>query len=140
MPNLDKLIYQLPQKYPFLMIDKVLEHEQGKKVVALKNVSINEYFFKGHFPDNPIMPGALIIESMAQAAILLFSGDKVSDKDATYYLTSVKVRFLHPVFPGDQIKIEIAPVKIISNAGIVEGICRVEEKIVAKGELSFSIK
>lgn len=134
------MIEKLPQKYPFLMIDKVLEHVQGKKVVALKNVSINEYFFKGHFPDNPIMPGALIIESMAQAAILLFSGDKTADKDTTYYLTSVKVKFLHTVVPGDQIKIEIAPIKLISNAGIVEGICRVENKVVAKGELSFSVK
>ena len=140
MSDLNKLIEQLPQKYPFLMVDKIIEFEEGKKVVALKNVSINEYFFKGHFADNPIMPGALIIEAMTQAAILLFNKGSEPNKKFTYYLTSVKVRFLHPVFPGDQLKIEIRPVKIISNAGIVEGKCSVENKVVAKGELGFSIK
>jgi len=132
----------LPQRIPFLMIDRVIELDPGKKVVAIKNVTINERFFAGHFPQHPVMPGVLIIESMAQASIMLFCDDpdKTPDKHATYYLSSVKVRFLNPVFPGDQLKITVEPVKVISNAAIVNAVAQVGDKEVAKGELSFSIK
>jgi len=123
------------------MIDRVLELEPGKKVVAVKNVSFNEEFFAGHFPGQPIMPGVLIIEAMAQASIVLFYGENPSiKKKVNYYLGSVKVRFLHPVFPGDQLKIVIEPVKVISGAAIVKAQAFVEEKEVAGGEISFIAK
>jgi len=140
MDNLNKFIDQLPQKYPFLMLDKVLEFEEGKRVVALKNVSINEYFFKGHFPGSPVMPGVLIIEAMAQAGILLFSEGDETAKGATYYLGSVKAKFLNPVHPGDVLKIEVAPIKIVENMGLVEAKATVDGKVVAKAELGFSKK
>jgi len=123
------------------MIDRVLELEPGKKVVAVKNVSFNEEFFAGHFPGQPIMPGVLIIEAMAQASIVLFYGENsLAKKRMNYYLGSVKVRFLHPVFPGDQLKIVIEPVKVISGAAIVKAQAFVEEKEVAGGEISFIAK
>jgi len=122
------------------MLDKVLEFEEGKRVVALKNVSINEYFFKGHFPGSPVMPGVLIIEAMAQAGILLFSEGDETAKGATYYLGSVKAKFLNPVHPGDVLKIEVAPIKIVENMGLVEAKATVDGKVVAKAELGFSKK
>lgn len=144
MPNLDieEIRKILPQRYPFLMIDRVLELEAGKKIVALKNVTFNEEYFSGHFPEQPIMPGILIIEAMAQASIILFYGSQNSEqnKSLSYYLGSVKVRFLHPVIPGDQLKITIEPLKILSNAGIVKAQAAVCDKEVAVGEISFVAK
>jgi 3-hydroxyacyl-[acyl-carrier-protein] dehydratase len=142
MLDIEKIQKILPQRFPFLMIDRILELEPGKKVVAVKNASINEAFFGGHFPGNPVMPGVLIIESMAQAAIMLFFSEEqaASAKKISYYLGSVKVRFLNPVFPGDQLKITVEPVKVVSNAGIVNAVAEVAAKEVARGELSFSIK
>jgi len=122
-----------------LMIDGVLELDPGKKIVALKNVSMNEPFFGGHFPGEPIMPGVMMVEAMAQASIMLFSGitPGAASRNTLYYLSSVKMRFLHPVVPGDQLKIAIEPVKIISTAGIVKAQAFVADKEVACGELSF---
>ncbi|MCX5711031.1 MAG: 3-hydroxyacyl-ACP dehydratase FabZ [Candidatus Omnitrophica bacterium] len=142
MFNIEDIQKMLPQRYPFLMIDRILELEEGKKVVAVKNVSINEDFFGGHFPGNPVMPGALIIEAMAQASIALFysSESSASEKEKLYLLGTVKVRFLNPVFPGDQLKITIEPVKIISTGAIVNALAESSGKEVARGELSFSVK
>lgn len=124
------------------MIDRVIDIKAGEKVIALKNVSGNESFFQGHFPDDAVMPGALILEAMAQTAIILFSyGNHDKDKSNKLYLFGgVKARFLSPVYPGDQILITITPVKMISTGGIVEGAAKVDDRIVCKGELSFSVK
>jgi 3-hydroxyacyl-[acyl-carrier-protein] dehydratase len=124
------------------MLDRVLELEYGKKVVAIKNITINEEFFAGHFPERPILPGVLIIEAMAQAAILLFYKEGVppSEKKMAYYLGAVKVKFTHPVFPGDQLKITIEPIKLLSGQGLVNAVAQVGDKEVARGEISFSIK
>ena len=140
--NIEDIQKMLPQRFPFLMIDKVLELDPGKRVVALKNVSFNEEFFSGHFPEKPIMPGVLIIEAMAQASIILFYTEKntAADKKISFYLGSVKVRFSHPVFPGDQLKIIVEPIKILSTSGIVNARAEVLGKEVAKGEISFSLK
>jgi len=141
MLNYQEIVKILPQRYPFLMIDRVLELEPGKKVVAVKNVSYNEEFFSGHFPGQPIMPGVLIIEAMAQASIILFYNAKdAAKKNLSYYIGSVKVRFLHPVMPGDQLKITIEPIKVISGAAIVKAQASVGEKEVAGGEISFVAK
>jgi 3-hydroxyacyl-[acyl-carrier-protein] dehydratase len=134
MFNIEEIQKILPQRYPFLMIDRVLELEPGEKVVAIKNVTINDEFFSGQFTGKPVMPGVFIIEAMAQAAIILFSGQ------ISYYLGSVKVRFLNPVFPGDQLKITVEPVKILSGEKIVRALAGVGDKEVAEGELSFSVK
>ncbi|OHC05429.1 MAG: 3-hydroxyacyl-[acyl-carrier-protein] dehydratase FabZ [Planctomycetes bacterium RIFCSPHIGHO2_12_39_6] len=131
----------LPQKYPFLFIDRVVELEEGKKIVCVKNVSGNEPVFVGHFPDFAIMPGVLIIEALAQASIILFkkSFDTEKDNDKVFLLASANVRFTKPVFPGDQLILEINTEKVISSAAIVKGIARVGEKIVTKATLSFGI-
>jgi len=142
MLNIEEIQKILPQRYPFLMIDRVLDLEPNKKVVAVKNVTINDGFFAGHFPDKPLMPGVLIIESMAQAAIMLFYTEKniASGKQVSFYLGSVRMRFLNPVFPGDQLKITVEPVKTLAHAAIVNALAQVQDKEVARGELSFSIK
>jgi len=133
----------LPQKYPFLFIDRVVEFEEGKKIVCVKNVSGNEPVFVGHFPDFAIMPGVLIIEAMAQASIILFKKSlpaQQNDKNTVFLLASVNnARFTKPVFPGDQLFIEIIVEKIVSNGAIVQATVKVEEKTVAKASLTFGI-
>lgn len=133
----------LPQKYPFLFIDKVVEFEEGKKIVCVKNVSGNEPVFVGHFPDFAIMPGVLIIEAMAQASIILFRKSlpaQQNDKNTVFLLASVNnARFTKPVFPGDQLFIEIIVEKIVSKGAIVQATVKVEEKTVARASLTFGI-
>src|SRR6267142_4134142 len=93
----------IPHRYPFLLIDKVVELEPNKKLVALKNVSINEHYFVGHFPDEKVMPGVLIVEAMAQAGCIYFYHSKnMQGKDLIYYLAKVTSKFISPVHPGDQ--------------------------------------
>ncbi|MEE9200973.1 MAG: 3-hydroxyacyl-ACP dehydratase FabZ [Candidatus Brocadiales bacterium] len=130
----------VPQRYPFLFIDKVVELEEGKRIVCLKNVSGNEPFFAGHFPEFAIMPGVLTLEALAQASIILFkkSFKKDDDSNAVFLLTSVKASFVKPVFPGDQLFLEIEIEKVISKAAIVKGIARVGEDTVAKTTLTFA--
>ena len=133
----------IPQRYPFIMIDRILDIEPGKRATALKNVSGNEEFFQGHFPENPIMPGALILEAMAQTAIVLFaSGSKTteSDKKPLYYFGSAKARFLRPVVPGDQLKIIVETVKTLPNGAYVSGEAFVDDKKVSEAELVFSVQ
>lgn len=133
----------LPQKYPFLFIDKVVELEEGKKIVCVKNVSGNEPVFVGHFPDFAIMPGVLIIEAMAQASIILFRKSlptQQNDKNTVFLLASINnARFTKPVFPGDQLFVEIIVEKIVSKGAIVQATVKVEEKTVAKASLTFGI-
>lgn len=133
----------LPQKYPFLFIDKVVELEEGKKIVCVKNVSGNEPVFVGHFPDFAIMPGVLIIEAMAQASIILFRKSLPTqqyDKNTVFLLASINnARFTKPVFPGDQLFVEIIVEKIVSKGAIVQATAKVEEKTVAKASLTFGI-
>ena len=141
MLSFEEIRKLVPQKYPFLFIDKVVELQKGSKIVCLKNISGNESFFAGHFPDFAIMPGVLILEALAQASIVLFkkSFDAEEDKDKVFLLGSADVRFTKPVFPGDQILLEINVEKLISRAAIVKGIARVGEKVVTKGTLSFGV-
>jgi 3-hydroxyacyl-[acyl-carrier-protein] dehydratase len=132
----------IPQRFPFIMIDKILELEPGKEAVAIKNVSGNDIFFLGHFPEKAIMPGAAIIEAMAQTAIVLFASGKenASGKMPTYYFGSVKARFLNPVVPGDQLKIRVVNVKTLSTGAYVNGEAFVEDRKISEAELVFSAK
>ncbi|MBO1222971.1 MAG: 3-hydroxyacyl-ACP dehydratase FabZ [Candidatus Scalindua sediminis] len=141
MLSFEEIRKLVPQKYPFLFIDKVVEFQKGSKIVCLKNITGNESFFAGHFPDFAIMPGVLILEALAQASIILFrkSFDADKDKDKVFLLASANVRFSKPVFPGDQLILEINTEKVVSNAAIVKGIARVGEKIVSKATLSFGV-
>ena len=133
----------IPQRFPFIMIDKILELDPGKQAVAVKNVSGNDILFLGHFPDKAIMPGVAIIEAMAQTAIVLFAAGKEGESGGEkpiYYFGSVKARFLHPVVPGDQIKIRMINVKTLPTGAYVSGEAFVEDKKISEAELVFSVK
>lgn len=129
----------LPHRYPFLLIDRVLEMEEGKRCVALKNVTMNEPFFQGHFPQEPVMPGVLIIEALAQTgAVAMLSMDEFKGKIA-FFGGIDKAKFRGKVVPGDTLRLEVEMIKIKRNAGIGKGIAYVDGKKVAEGELTFMI-
>jgi 3-hydroxyacyl-[acyl-carrier-protein] dehydratase len=133
----------LPYRYPFLFIDKVLEiNIPEKRVVCLKNVSITEYFFKGHFPGNPVMPGVIIIEALAQASIVLYASSKPEEakKHPIYFLGKVESKFKKPVFPGDELFLEIQGEKMINTAGIVTAYAKVNDEIIAEARITFGVK
>jgi 3-hydroxyacyl-[acyl-carrier-protein] dehydratase len=133
----------IPQRFPFIMLDRVVEIEPGKRAVAIKNVSGNDIFFLGHFPEKAVMPGATIIEAMAQAAIVMFASKNGPPEGAPkplYYFGSVKARFLHAVTPGDQIRITVENVKSLPTGAYVSGTASVGETKVAEAELVFSVK
>lgn len=128
----------LPHRYPFLLIDRIIELELGVKAVGLKNVTINEPFFQGHFPDQPIMPGVLIIEAMAQVAgILAFrSGAK---GNTVYFMSIERAKFRKPVIPGDQLRLEIKVLKSRNNVWKFSGIALVDDKIVSEVEFTAMV-
>ncbi len=141
MLNFEEVRELVPQKYPFLFIDKVTELQKKTRIVCMKNISGNESFFAGHFPDFAIMPGVLIVEALAQASIILFkkSFDTEQNKDKVFLLASANVRFSKPVFPGDQLILEVDIEKVISSAAIVKGVAKVGDKVVTKATLSFGV-
>jgi 3-hydroxyacyl-[acyl-carrier-protein] dehydratase len=133
----------IPQRFPFIMIDKVLHVEPGKEATAIKNISGNDIFFLGHFPEKAIMPGAAIIEAMAQTSIVLFAAGKSQRsgvENPLYFLGSVKARFHHPVVPGDQLTIKAVNVKSLPNGAYVSAEASVNDTRVAEAELVFSVK
>lgn len=130
----------LPHRYPFLLIDRVVELVPGESIRALKNVTINEPFFQGHFPGTPIMPGVLILEAMAQAGGIL-ALDSMPDSlrgAVIYFMGMDKVRFRKPVVPGDQLIFEIRALKQRAKAVKMAGLAKVEDNIVAEAEMMAS--
>ncbi|MFC1867863.1 3-hydroxyacyl-ACP dehydratase FabZ [Thermodesulfobacteriota bacterium] len=139
-----EIIRLLPHRYPFLLVDRITELETGKRVVGIKNVSCNEPFFQGHFPDNPIMPGVLIIEAMAQVGGILarLSVGGFLEKDGAssiYFMAIDKVKFRKPVVPGDQIVFEVKPLRTGSRVWKMAGKAFVEDRLVAEAELTATI-
>jgi len=131
----------IPHRFPFLMIDKVVDLKPNEKLTAIKNVSINEPYFVGHFPAEKVMPGVLIVESMAQAGCVYFYHSKgLQGKNLIYYLAKVEAKFHAPVIPGDQLRIEVQTIKMLSKVGILKTQAFVGEKLVAEAELGFSVK
>ena len=129
----------IPHRYPMLLVDRVEELEEGKRVVAKKNVTINEPFFQGHFHHEPVMPGVLIVEAMAQAgAVALLSLEDFRGKTA-YFGGLDKAKFRKKVTPGDTLILEVEIIKVKSAAGIGKGIAYVDGKKVAEAELTFMI-
>jgi beta-hydroxyacyl-ACP dehydratase FabZ len=135
--DIQEIMKLLPHRYPFIMIDRILELTPGEKVIALKNVTINEPFFQGHFPANPIMPGVLIIEAMGQAGAVLAakSLEREPHDVLIYFMGMDKVKFRKPVTPGDQLIFEIKFLKQRRNVFRMSGTAYVDENIVAQAEL-----
>ena len=137
--NIQQIKEIIPHGYPMLLIDRVEELIDGEKVIAKKNVTINEPFFQGHFPHEPVMPGVLIVEAMAQAgAVALLSLEQFRGKTA-YFGGIDKAKFRQKVTPGDTLILEVEIIKVKSSAGIGKGIARVDGKKVAEAELTFMI-
>lgn len=130
----------IPQRFPFLMIDRVIEAVPGERLVAIKNLTGNEWFYQGHFPKRAVTPGAMICEAVAQAGIVFFSLVQPNLRDVTYLLGAIKMRFRQPVWPGDQLHIEVTPIRITANAGMLNGVVSVSEREVAHGEFTLAAK
>ena len=130
------ILNNLPHRYPFLLIDRVLEIEPGKRIVALKNVTVNEPFFQGHFPGAPVMPGVLIIEAMAQAGAALLLRD-IPDRDSKLFLfTGIDAaRFRRAVVPGDQLRLVVDVLQLRSRACRLRGVAEVDGQRAAEAEL-----
>jgi len=129
----------IPHRYPFLLVDKIIEMEVGKKAVGIKNVTINEPFFQGHFPGNPIMPGVLMVEALAQVgAVSILSMEEYKGKIAVF--TGIdKVKFRRQVVPGDTLKLEVEIISIRRNIGKGNAVATVDGKVAVKGEIAFAI-
>jgi len=131
----------IPHRFPFLMIDKVIECAPNEKLVAIKNVTVNEHHFIGHFPNEKVMPGVLIIEAMAQAGCIYFYYSKnLIGKSLIYYLAKTTAKFLAPVTPGDVLRIEVTTVKLMAKAGFLKTEAYVGDKCVCEAEIGFGIK
>jgi 3-hydroxyacyl-[acyl-carrier-protein] dehydratase len=136
--DIHKVLRRLPHRYPFLLVDRVLEFEANRRLLGLKNVSINEPFFTGHFPARPVMPGVLIVEAMAQATGLLAMEsrpEEVGEKALYYFVGIDKARFKQPVEPGDQLLLEVNVLHVKRGIWKFAGEARVDGKIVASAEI-----
>ena len=139
MLNKDQIKEIIPQREPFLMIDEVESYVPGESCTAYKNVSIDEPYFKGHFPGNPIMPGVLIVESLAQTgAVAILSQEENKGRNALFGGVD-KLKFKKQVVPGDRLKLEVKIIKRKGPIGVGEAIATVDGKIAVKGELTFAI-
>ena len=138
--DIQEIMGLLPHRYPFLLIDRVVEFERAKRLVAIKNVTINEPFFQGHFPGYPIMPGVLVIEAMAQAgAILLLSEIPDRDKKLAVFTGIERAKFRRPVVPGDQLRFEVDVLAFKSSLGRMEAKAFVDGKLACQATLTCQI-
>jgi 3-hydroxyacyl-[acyl-carrier-protein] dehydratase len=127
----------LPHRYPFSMVDKIVEFDVAKRAVGIKNVTINEPFFTGHFPDRPIMPGVLVLEAMAQVGGILLFSVKDSARRTAYFVGMNKVKFRMAVIPGDVLRMELTVTNLRSRIAMVHGVARVGQDIVAEADIMF---
>ncbi len=131
----------LKQKAPFIFVDKVIEHDKGKRIVSLKNVTGNELFSAFHFPDNPVYPGIFIIESIAQTTAILCSlAMEENEKEQLQFLALgglQRFNFLKPVRPGDTLRIEVEAVKLFQQMAVVKAVAKVDDTLVAEGQMTF---
>jgi 3-hydroxyacyl-[acyl-carrier-protein] dehydratase len=141
--DIHEILEHLPHRYPFVLVDRVLSMELGKEIVAVKNVSVNEPYFPGHFPYHPVMPGVLIVEAMAQAAALL-SFKTMNTKptnDSVYYFAGIdNVRFKKPVSPGDQIILHVKIDRILKGIWKYNAVARVADEVVAEANMMCILK
>ncbi len=138
--DIEKILKILPHRYPFLLIDRVLEMEKGKSIVAIKNVTYNEHYFQGHFPQQKVMPGVLLIEALAQAgAVLIYHSIPEPEKVLIFMSKVSDGKFRKPVVPGDQLRLEGEILKLRSKFCQMRGKIYVDEELVAEGEVMASL-
>jgi 3-hydroxyacyl-[acyl-carrier-protein] dehydratase len=133
----------LPHRFPFLLIDRVVSYEPGKSILAVKNVAINEPFFQGHFPGNPVMPGVMILEALAQAAAILSfqTLNRESTQNLLYYFVGIdNARFKRPVIPGDQLMLNVSLLRQVRGIGKFAAFAKVHDTVVTEAELMCTIK
>jgi 3-hydroxyacyl-[acyl-carrier-protein] dehydratase len=143
MMDIHQILKQLPHRYPFLLVDRVLELEKGKRIKALKNVTMNEPFFTGHFPHRPVMPGVLMLEAMAQAAALLafdMQGITPDDKTVYYFAGIDGARFKRPVEPGDQLVMDVTLERLKAGVFKFKGVARVDGNMACEAELMCTMR
>lgn len=137
MIDVKEIMSILPHRYPFLLVDRIVEFEKGKRAVGIKNVTINEKFFVGHFPENPVMPGVLMVEAMAQVAgVLVLKSNETFGKKDVYFAAIKEVKFRKIVTPGDQLVIEVELLNSKRNIYFFKGKITVDGKIVVEGEFA----
>ena len=136
MLTIQQIMKLLPHRYPMLLVDRILEFDEGKKIVGLKNVTANEQFFQGHFPGAPVMPGVLIVEAMAQCSAIIFLLDLPDREKKLFMFGGVdKARFRKPVVPGDQLIMECNVLQRRSSTARVAGVAKVNGNVVAEAEM-----
>jgi len=141
--DIHEILDHLPHRYPFVLIDKVISLELGKEITAIKNVTINEPFFPGHFPYHPVMPGVLIVEAMAQAAAILSfkTMDTKPSEESVYYFAGIdKARFKKPVSPGDQIILNVKIDRVLKGIWKYSGTAKVFDEVVAEASMMCILK
>lgn len=139
--NIQEIQKIIPHRFPFLMIDRVIECVPNEKLVAIKNVSVNEAQFQGHFPDEKVMPGVLMVEALAQAGCIYFYYSKnMEGKKLIYYLAKVAAKFHKVVVPGDQLRIEIKTIKLMARLGFLDCRAFVGDDLAVEAEIGFGIK
>ncbi|HUB30364.1 MAG TPA: 3-hydroxyacyl-ACP dehydratase FabZ [Terracidiphilus sp.] len=138
--DIQEILELLPHRYPFLLIDRIVEFEPAKRLVAIKNVTINEPFFQGHFPGYPIMPGVLVVEAMAQAGGVIMMAEMPNRHEKLVVFTGIeKAKFRRPVTPGDQLRIEIDVLAFRSRAGRIQGRALVDGKLACEATLTCQV-
>ena len=137
MLDVKEILKQIPHRYPFLLVDRIVEVETDQRIVGIKNVTVNESFFQGHFPDRPVMPGVLICEAMAQVGAILARASRGGDGAKVFVLTGLdQVKFKRPVEPGDQLRLELTCLKRRGSFWKMKGVASVDGKTVAQAKIS----
>jgi 3-hydroxyacyl-[acyl-carrier-protein] dehydratase len=137
--DIEEIMSRLPHRYPILLVDRILEFEPGRRIVGLKNVSANEPFFVGHFPEHPVMPGVLVVEAMAQVGGVLASFLPGTEGQLAYFAAIDRCRFRRPVRPGDQLISEVVVVRVRERVGRMRATGRVDGAVVAEALLTYSM-
>jgi 3-hydroxyacyl-[acyl-carrier-protein] dehydratase len=136
MIDINEIKNILPHRYPFLLVDKVISLEKSKSAVGIKNVSANEEFFEGHFPGNPIMPGVLIVEALAQTAGILANMSAERKYKGVFFMSIERAKFRKPVVPGDQLRLEVELIKQRNTVQRFSGVAKVDDAVVAEAEFT----